>query len=185
MSGYRPVRESDVDALHALDQICFEPGIAYSRGEIRRFLALPTARGIVLEDGPRVAAFAIGYRPGRTRGTVVTIDVHPVFRKRGIGFELLSALIERLTQDGARDIGLEVDVTNRGAIAFYERMGFRRGRTLPGYYGAGRDAYEMELATSSRKKADARVGARAHRSRRSAPGPAGSQDRNRDGRHPV
>ena len=145
----RPIDESDVDALHALDQLCFEPGIAYTRGEIRRFLGLPTARGLVLEDGARVVAFAIGYRPERRRGSVLTLDVHPEFRTRGVGKRLLSEIVVSLVRDGAREITLEVDVRNRGAIAFYERFGFRTIATLSDYYGPGRDAFEMAMPAAA------------------------------------
>ncbi|HEY6221341.1 MAG TPA: GNAT family N-acetyltransferase [Candidatus Eisenbacteria bacterium] len=146
-SGFilRPVVNADLPQLFALDRICFEPGIAYSREEIRSFLALPTARGLALESGGTVVGFTIGYRPARRRGSVVTLDVHPDWRQRGAGRSLLSALVDRLERDGAREITLEVDVGNRRAIAFYERFGFRTVARLPGYYGAGRDANEMEL----------------------------------------
>ena len=146
----RRIRDSDLDALYALDGICFEPGIAYSRDEIRRFLCLPTARGFVLETGGTVVAFTIGHRPTHRRGSVVTLDVHPEHRRHGVGGMLLSRLIADLTNEGAREISLEVDVTNAGAIAFYERFGFRTVARLPGYYGCGRDAFEMTLRVASR-----------------------------------
>lgn len=145
----RRIRESDLESLHTLDRICFEPGIAYSRDEIRRFLRLPTARGFVLERGGEVVAFTIGHRPSRRRGSVVTLDVHPDHRRHGDGGALLSRLIADLGSEGVREISLEVDVTNAGAIAFYERFGFRTVARLRGYYGPGRDAFEMALAVAS------------------------------------
>ena len=44
---------------------------------------------------------------------------------------------------GAREIRLEVDIQNEAAVRFYERMGFRTARTLPDYYGPGRDGFRM------------------------------------------
>ena len=38
----REILPSDFESLYRLDQICFEPGIAYSREELRRFLGIPT-----------------------------------------------------------------------------------------------------------------------------------------------
>jgi ribosomal protein S18 acetylase RimI-like enzyme len=44
---------------------------------------------------------------------------------------------------GARDVRLEVDVRNAHAVRFYERMGFRKTRNLPDYYGWGLDGSRM------------------------------------------
>jgi ribosomal-protein-alanine N-acetyltransferase len=168
VTGLRPVRESDLEALHALDQLCFEPGISYSRAEIRRFLRLPTSRAIVVDRGGRLAGFAIGYRPRPRRGAILTLDVDPVHRRLGLGRELLTALVALLVDDGARDLTLEVDVGNVGAIRFYERFGFRTLATLPDYYAPGRDAFEMAMAAPE-------LPARLRR----------AEDRDGDGRHPV
>jgi [ribosomal protein S18]-alanine N-acetyltransferase len=140
----REILPSDFEALYRLDQICFEPGIAYSRGELRRFLELPTADGLVAELDGRLAGFAIGYLAREGAAHVVTLDVHPSFRRRRLGQALLEELLSRFVRAGAREARLEVSTENAGAIAFYRRLGFRRRRRIPGYYGRGRDALEME-----------------------------------------
>lgn len=139
----REVRDEDLEALYELDQLCFEPEIAYSRAEISRFLALPTAEAVALERGGRLAGFAIGHLVGRRVGSVLTLDVAPGERRRGTGRSLLEEIVSRLERRGARKILLEVDVRNRGAIAFYERLGFETSNRVPDYYGEGRDAFEM------------------------------------------
>ena len=77
------------------------------------------------------------------RGHVITIDVAEAARRRGVGRHLFAELFARLEEAGAREIRLEVDVRNAGAIRFYESLGFDRTRILSGYYGKGLDAYEM------------------------------------------
>jgi ribosomal-protein-alanine N-acetyltransferase len=39
----REYRVADFDAIYAIDQLCYAPGIAYSRGELRWYLRLPGA----------------------------------------------------------------------------------------------------------------------------------------------
>jgi ribosomal-protein-alanine N-acetyltransferase len=138
----RSVRPSDVTRLWELDRACFEPGIAYSRVELHRFLELPRAECLVAESEGAISGFALGY-PDARGAHVVTLDVHPSARRCGLGRELLEQLLERLTAAGAGRAILEVDVRNSGAIAFYRRLGFRRAGRLLDYYGPGLDAFEM------------------------------------------
>lgn len=142
----REVRPDDLEALYGLDQLCFEPGISYSRAEIRRFLGLASARGVVAQEGDTLAGFAIGYLPRPGAGHILTLDVHPSWRGRGIGRRLLSELISGLAERGARRVALEVDVGNSGAIAFYRRLGFVADGRLADYYGPGRDGWRMSMA---------------------------------------
>lgn len=139
----RSGRPSDLPRLWELDRICFEPGIAYSRGELRRFLELSGAKCLVAESGGGIEGFALGYPDGSGDAHVVTLDVHPSARRRGLGRELLEALLASLASAGGERAVLEVDVRNSGAIAFYRNLGFRRSGRLAGYYGRGLDADRM------------------------------------------
>ena len=139
----RSVAPADLEALHQLDAVCFEPGIAYSRGELRRFLGMSTAEAVAAEEDGTLAGFAIGYLSGRRIAHVVTLDVRPERRRGGLGKVLLEELLARLARAGAREGRLEVSTENGGAIAFYEKLGFQTRRRLRDYYGPGRDALEM------------------------------------------
>ena len=138
----RDLEPRDLESAWELDQRCFEPGIAYSRLEIRSFLGRPGAVALAAEIGGRFTGFAIADRRG-VRGHIVTIDIAESARRRGLGRRLFAAIFARLEEEGAREIRLEVDVRNAGAIHFYERLGFERTRVLRGYYGKGLDGYEM------------------------------------------
>jgi len=138
----------DLSRLWRLDRICFEPGIAYSRQQLRRFLAIPGAESVLAEAHGELTGFAIGYRDGPDLARVVTLDVDPAFRRRGLGQRLLDALLVRLAASGATRALLEVDVRNSGAIAFYRRLGFAESGRLPSYYGRGLDALEMTRTMS-------------------------------------
>jgi ribosomal-protein-alanine N-acetyltransferase len=139
----RSGRPSDLPALWELDRICFEPGIAYSRRELRRFFDLSGAECFVAESEGRIEGFALGYPDGSGNAHVVTLDVHPSARRRGLGSELLEGLLASLASAGAGRAVLEVDVRNSGAIAFYRSLGFRTDGRLTGYYGRGLDADRM------------------------------------------
>lgn len=72
---------------------------------------------------PRTAS---GYGFVDERTPELAIAVVPNARGRGVGGALLGALLERARREEFEAISLSVDRQNAGAIALYERFGFRR-----------------------------------------------------------
>jgi ribosomal-protein-alanine N-acetyltransferase len=73
---------------------------------------------------------------------VMNIAVDPPWRRQGIGAGLLTTLIDRAGRD--ESYTLEVRPSNPGAIALYERFGFRSAGRRPRYYrDTGEDAMIM------------------------------------------
>jgi len=140
---FRSAGPEDLPDLWRLDRLCFEPGIAYSQQELRCFLGIPGAVSVLARADGELAGFAIGYPDSPDLARVVTLDVSPFFRRRGLGQKLLDALLGRLAASGATRALLEVDVRNSGAIAFYQKLRFEKSGRLPSYYGRGLDAFEM------------------------------------------
>lgn len=144
----RPFRPADLPALCELDALCFSPGIAYPPEEVAWFLSQRGAICHVAEADHVVIAWILGGgRRGRA-GHVITIDVHPDWRRRGVGAALMDTLEEAFRQAGCALARLEVAVSNAGAQAFYQRRGYAMRRTLHNYYADGGDAYLMECALS-------------------------------------
>jgi ribosomal-protein-alanine N-acetyltransferase len=74
---------------------------------------------------------------------IMNVAVDPPLRRRGIATALLTGLIERINDTRAR-FTLEVRESNIGAIALYERYGFRAaGRRRRYYQDNGEDAVIM------------------------------------------
>jgi ribosomal-protein-alanine N-acetyltransferase len=74
----------------------------------------------------------------------MNIAVAPEHRRRGVAAELIESLFEE-AGEGAR-FTLEVRTSNRGAIAMYERFGFRpAGHRRRYYHDTGEDALIMWL----------------------------------------
>lgn len=91
---------------------------------------------------------------------VMNIAVDPPWRRRGIGTALLTALIERAGPD--ESYTLEVRPSNPGAIALYERFGFRSAGTRPRYYrDTGEDAVIMWRTPETRAETTRSPGAEA------------------------
>ena len=73
---------------------------------------------------------------------VMNIAVDPDRRRRGIATALIQALLEKVGRDAP--VTLEVRRSNTGAIALYERFGFRSAGVRRRYYADnGEDAVIM------------------------------------------
>jgi len=73
---------------------------------------------------------------------VMNVAVDPDRRRRGIATALIAALLERIGDDA--QVTLEVRRSNAGALALYERFGFRSAGVRPRYYADnGEDAVIM------------------------------------------
>jgi len=143
----------DAGKLFELDRICFDAGIAYSLREFRSLLRSPKTLCIVAEDDEDLAGFAIAQetviRKSRA-GHIVTIDVAPGFRRRGIGRLLMEQIEERLRASGAGWLRLEVAENNSAAREFYTGLGFLPIGGIPNYYHGDVDAIVMEKTLAAR-----------------------------------
>jgi ribosomal-protein-alanine N-acetyltransferase len=139
----RDYHRADFQLIWELDQECFPPGIAYSRSELRAFLSQKAAETIVAEREGRVLAFVLGLRRSHAGGHVITLDVAASVRRQGLGEQLLVELERRFRAAGVKRVQLETAVTNGTAIAFYERLGYRKVSYLDRYYGPGLHAWKM------------------------------------------
>jgi ribosomal protein S18 acetylase RimI-like enzyme len=65
-----------------------------------------------------------------TSAFVKDLVVHESWRRRGLGDALLHHVFTTFARRGATAVELKVDATNPGAIALYERAGFRVAEIL-------------------------------------------------------
>ncbi len=82
----------------------------------------------------------------RKKAKLYSIGVSSACQGRGVAQALLDAMDERLLHKGFLNVILEVRCDNVNAIALYEKKGFKRMKTLKGFYKDGCDAYLMEKA---------------------------------------
>jgi [ribosomal protein S18]-alanine N-acetyltransferase len=77
------------------------------------------------------------------KGHVVSLAVMPQARRKSVASALLKAVMEGMSGYKARQIYLEVRVTNGAGVNLYKKVGLDVTRTIPGYYSDGEDAYVM------------------------------------------
>ncbi|SET43171.1 ribosomal protein S18-alanine N-acetyltransferase [Thorsellia anophelis] len=80
--------------------------------------------------------------------SIYNIAVTPEFQNRGIGYYLLSYLIDKLVEYNISTVWLEVRESNKNAITLYGKLGFNEVNKRVGYYPKGEsreDALVMAL----------------------------------------
>ena len=65
---------------------------------------------------------------------IITLGVHPEWRRRGIGRSLVTSLLKAAIAQQLNWATLEVRASNRGAIALYESLGFEQLGRRKRYY---------------------------------------------------
>jgi ribosomal protein S18 acetylase RimI-like enzyme len=94
-------------------------------------------------DGDALVGYACWGPTSGTEGTwdLYWIAVDPAWQGKGVGSQLLREVESRLTAQRGRLLVVETSSRADYAAtrAFYERRGFTRAATIPGYYAPGDD----------------------------------------------
>lgn len=97
---------------------------------------------IIAKENNEVVGFA-GISTCFDEATLNNIVVKKSCRNRGIGGELLEALIEICADLHMKTFTLEVDTLNEPAVHLYEKFGFKNLGVRKKYYNNTRDAFIM------------------------------------------
>jgi ribosomal-protein-alanine N-acetyltransferase len=147
----RSYLRSDFEALCAIDQACYPPGIAYSKRTLRWFLRQPGAECLVAEADGQIAGFILAEQEG-AHAHLMTIDVLAAQRRCGVGTALLLAMEHSLAARGVHEVELETATDNDDAVAFWHKHGYRTVGVLKCYYLGLIDAYSMRKPLTAPKE---------------------------------
>jgi ribosomal-protein-alanine N-acetyltransferase len=136
----REYRTADLDAIYALDVVCFKPPFRFSRRAMRSFAEAAGAVTVLAEAQGELAGFCIAQLEKQT-AYVVTLDIAPAFRRQGLARRLMAELEAKASAAGATSVALHVFTGNTGAIQFYESIGYNRAGRAEAFYGRGLDAF--------------------------------------------
>jgi len=121
----RAFDERDREAVAALWREVFPDAPAWNEPlrDIETKLAVQRELFFVARVSGDVVGTAMGGYDGH-RGWVYYVAVSPRHRRRGIGAALMRAVEEALLERGCPKLNLQVRSANRGAVAFYRRLGY-------------------------------------------------------------
>jgi ribosomal-protein-alanine N-acetyltransferase len=141
---YRRYAPADFAALYAVEELCFAPPFRFSRATMRQFIASADSATWIAEENAELIGFSIvewSAAQGESAAYIQTLEVHPTYRHRGVGAELLGRVEDSAREAGAMSIALHVDVENAPAIHLYESHGYARQGREEHYYARHRAAF--------------------------------------------
>jgi ribosomal-protein-alanine N-acetyltransferase len=108
-----------------------------------------------MEKNSRIIGYAIvliepyftGSLPNK-RAHLINLAVHPDFRKKGLGTDLVEKIIKDMKSAKAHSIYLEVRKSNEAALEFYSKLLFQRIGLIKGFY-LNEDAVVMSKKISN------------------------------------
>lgn len=127
----RAIGPFDLDLVAALHAGCFAE--AWDRAAIAALLAMPGAFGLLAADGAAPLGFLLA-RAAAGEAEILSLGVSLPARRRGWGARLVEAGLDRMAQEGARRIYLEVAEDNMAAIELYRARGFAQIGRRAAYY---------------------------------------------------
>lgn len=126
-----PMEERHLDVLTEISRRCFS--MPWTRDGFAAELASDTARFWAAEEEGTCIGFA-GMHAVCGECYVDLVAVHPAHRRKGIAQQLVQTMIDWMEQNSGVFITLEVRVSNRPAIALYEKLGFAEVGRRKGFY---------------------------------------------------
>ena len=135
------IRRDMPEVLRA-EQASFD--YSWTEDDFLRCLRQRNCIGMVAEHSERVVGFMI-YELHKNRLHILNFAVHPQFRRFGVGGQMVSKLIGKLSSHRRTRITLEVRETNLAAQLFFRKQEFKAVRVLRAFYeDSGEDAFLME-----------------------------------------
>lgn len=129
---------NDLDAIHDIERESFAH--PYSKKFLAYLLNRNQQINLVAKRGSKI----VGYSSTRVEGDsghVLSIAIHPKWRREGAGTELMKHTMETLKEQNCKGMFLEVRRSNTTAMKFYKKMGFEKKKIKKNYYENGEDAF--------------------------------------------
>jgi ribosomal protein S18 acetylase RimI-like enzyme len=122
----RRFQDRDAERVAALWREVFPDAPPWNdpHADIERKRAVQSELFFVATEGDRIVGTAMGGYDGH-RGWVYYVAVSPGHRRRGVGASLMRAVEDALEGRGCHKLNLQVRSSNREAVEFYRRLGYR------------------------------------------------------------
>ena len=127
----RCMESQDVSTVYEMERTCFSD--PWSKDSLSEFANVNGRYVFVAEENGAVIAYGC-IQQVLDECEILRIAVKPDYRKKGVGKELLSKMINEAYRSGARIFYLEVRENNTAAIGLYRKLLFTESGRRKNYY---------------------------------------------------
>ena len=130
---YEKLNPTHIEGLAAIENECFQE--PWSKKSLEELLYCDYAVYFVAKDSEanKVAGY-IGMYVSLDTGNINNVGVLPEYRRKGIGYGLISELVRYSKESDITLLTLEVRQSNLPAIALYEKFSFKKVGIRKNYY---------------------------------------------------
>jgi len=129
--------------LYEIEKQCFGQE-AFTKQQLTYLLTAYNAIGLAARVNSEIAGFAIARIDiGRNTsfGHILTVDIAPAYRRKGIAQKLLQEIETIFREKGIKECRLEVRENNVAALNLYQKVGYKKVGKLEKYYGEAHGLY--------------------------------------------
>ncbi len=138
-----------LDRLYEIEMECFEKE-AFTKQQIAYLLTDYNSISLVAKVNDKIVGFIIGKINVQRKslvGHILTIDISPTHRRKGIAERLLQEIEKIFREKGIKVCYLEVREDNIAALSLYQKSGYRKIGRLKNYYGNAHGIYLRKALT--------------------------------------
>ncbi len=141
----RLANKDDLSILLELEKICIKEETFHEKQCKYLLLKAKSLVFVALIDDKIVGSAVILLRKHVSNARIYILNVHPAFRRRGIGGMLLDTALKFLKEKSFKKVTIETGINNRAALNLYMSRGFTVDKILNKYYKSGEDAKHLVL----------------------------------------
>lgn len=138
-----------LDRLYEIELKCFERE-AFTKQQIGYMLTDSNSMSLVSRVKGQIVGFVIGktyVNKKSATGRILTIDVSPEHRRKGIGQRLLQEIEKSFKDRGIKTCCLEAREDNVAALSLYQKFGYKKVGKLENYYGNAHGIHLRKVLT--------------------------------------
>ena len=132
-----------LDKLYQIEEQCFDQE-AFTKRQIAYLLTDYNTIALVAKANGDIVGFIIvqvEIENDTLFGHIITVNVAPSYRRKGIARKLLEEIEDIFKQKGIGECHLEVREDNNAALKLYQSLGYQKIGKLERYYGKTHGLY--------------------------------------------
>lgn len=158
----RLAKKEDLTALLELEKICIKEEKFHEKQLEYLLLKGKSLVFVASIDGNIIGSMVILLREHISNARIYILNVHPAYRRKGIGGLFMDTALKFLKEKGFNKVTIETGIDNQAALNLYMSKGFLVDKILKKYYKTGEDAKHLVLMLADREnktnKYDTRLG---------------------------